>query len=147
VSRLDARTGRLQATIPVTNRYFSPTQLTLDADAVWIQDEARLWRLDPATNTIADRTGDWEIGGGLAVVDGLLWLSGRTRPGAGQIVRVDPSTSRVVDRFPTGGDGVGEQRQRPGDPDRHGHQPGREHLPDRRPSARCGGRARVGLGR
>ena len=106
VSRLDARTGRLQATIPVNDRFFSPTQLTLDADAVWIQDQARLWRLDPATNTITDRTGDWEIGGGLAVVDGLLWLSGRTRPGASQIVRVDPSTSRVVDRFPTGGDGA-----------------------------------------
>ncbi|HSO51232.1 MAG TPA: hypothetical protein VL330_00450 [Actinomycetes bacterium] len=106
VSRLDARTGRLQATIPVNNRFFSPIQLTLDADAVWIQDDARLLRLDPATNTITDRTGDWEIGGGLAVVDGLLWLSGRTRPGASQIVRVDPSTSRVVDRFPTGGDGA-----------------------------------------
>ena len=106
VSRLDARTGRLQATIPVNNQYFSPTQLTVDADAVWVQDEARLWRLDPAINTMTDRTGDWEIGGGLAVVDGLLWVSGRTRSGAGQIVRVDPSTSRVVDRFPTGGDGV-----------------------------------------
>ena len=40
------------------------------------------------------------------MVDGVLWLSGRTRTGAGQIVRVDPSTSRVVDRFPTGGDSV-----------------------------------------
>jgi YVTN family beta-propeller protein len=106
VSRLDARTGRLQATIPVPNHYFSPTQLALDADAVWVKDEARLWRLDPATNTMTDRTGDWEIGGGLAVVDGVLWLSGRTRTGAGQIVRADPSTSRVVDRFPTGGDGA-----------------------------------------
>jgi streptogramin lyase len=40
------------------------------------------------------------------VVDGHLWLSGTTRTGARQIVRVDPSTSRVVDRFPTGGDGT-----------------------------------------
>src|SRR4029453_10478186 len=106
ISRLDARTGRLQATIPVPNHYFSPTQLTLAADAVWIKDEALLWRLDPATNTMTDRSGDWEIGGGLAVVDGVLWLSGGRRTGAGQIVRADPSTSRVVDRFPTGGDGA-----------------------------------------
>jgi streptogramin lyase len=106
VSRLDVRTGRLQATISVASDFFSPTELTVDADAVWVRDDARLWRLDPATNTVTERTGDWEIGGGLAVVDGVLWLSGRTRTGAGQIVRVDPSTSRVVDRFPTGGDGV-----------------------------------------
>jgi YVTN family beta-propeller protein len=106
VSRLDVRTGRLQATISVASDFFSPTELTVDADAVWVRDDARLWRLDPATNTVTERTGDWEIGGGLTVVDGVLWLSGRTRTGAGQIVRVDPSTSRVVDRFPTGGDGV-----------------------------------------
>jgi YVTN family beta-propeller protein len=105
VSRLDARTGQLQATIPVTG-HVSPTQLTVDADAVWVKSGARLWRLDPATNTMADRTGDWEVGGGLAVVDGLLWLSGTTRAGAGQVVRVDSSTSRVIDRFPTGGDGA-----------------------------------------
>jgi DNA-binding beta-propeller fold protein YncE len=106
VSRLDARTGRLQAVIPVANPYFSPTGMTLDADAVWVQDETLLWRIDPATNTMTERTGDWEGGGGMTVVDGVLWLSGRTRTGAGQIVRVDPSTSRVVDRFPTSGDGA-----------------------------------------
>jgi YVTN family beta-propeller protein len=106
VSRLDDRTGRLQATIPVTG-HVSPTQLTVDADAVWVKSGARLWRLDPASNTMADRTGDWEVGSGeLAVVDGLLWLSGTTRTGAGQVVRVDPATSRVVDRFPTDGDGA-----------------------------------------
>jgi YVTN family beta-propeller protein len=106
VSRLDARTGQLQATIPVTS-HVSPTQLTIDTDAVWVKSGARLWRLDPATNTMTQRTGDWEVGSGeLAVVDGRLWLSGTTRTGARQIVRVDPSTSRVVDRFPTGGDGT-----------------------------------------
>jgi hypothetical protein len=79
----------------------------LDTDAVWVKSGARLWRLDPATNTMTQRTGDWEVGSGeLAVVDGHLWLSGTTRTGARQIVRVDPSTSRVVDRFPTGGDGT-----------------------------------------
>jgi YVTN family beta-propeller protein len=106
VSRLDARNGRLEATIPVTG-HVSPTQLTVDAEEVWVKAGARLWRLDPATNRLAQRTGDWEVvGGELAAVDGLLWLSGRTRAGAGQIVRVDPSTSRVIDRFPTGGDGA-----------------------------------------
>jgi virginiamycin B lyase len=106
VSRLDARTGQLQATIPVTG-HVSPTQLTVDGDVVWVKSGARLWRLDPATNTMTQRTGDWEVGSGeLAAVDGLLWLSGTTKTGAGQIVRVDPSTSRVVDRFPTGGDGT-----------------------------------------
>jgi DNA-binding beta-propeller fold protein YncE len=56
---------------------------------------------------MADRTGDWELGSGeLAVVDGLLWISGRAPTGAGQIVRVDPATSRVIDRFTTAGDGA-----------------------------------------
>jgi hypothetical protein len=53
---------------------------------------------------MADRTGDWEAGGaGIAVVDPQLWLSGTTRSGVDQIVRVDPATSRVIDRFPTPG--------------------------------------------
>ena len=107
VSRLDARTGRLQATIPVTGQgLVYSTQLTVDADAVWFRNGARLSRIDPATNAMTERTGDWEIGGGLAVVDGLVWLSGRSRAGASQIARVDPLTSRIVDRFPTRGDGT-----------------------------------------
>jgi virginiamycin B lyase len=106
VARLDARTGRLEATIPVIG-HVSPGQLAVDAEVVWVKAGARLWRLDPATNTMTDRTGDWEVvGGDLAAVDGLLWLSGRTRDRAGQIVRVDSSTSRVVDRFRTDGDGA-----------------------------------------
>ena len=143
VSRLDARTGQLQATIPVTG-HVSPTQLTVDGDVVWVKSGARLWRLDPATNTMTQRTGDWEVGSGeLAAVDGLLWLSGTTKTGAGQIVRVDPSTSRVVDRFPTGGDGtlaVGG-----GDAGWRNHYP--DHLPVRldiqataRPDPNRGGR-------
>jgi virginiamycin B lyase len=105
VSRLDVRTGSLQATIPVTG-HVSAEDLAVGAGVVWVRGGARLWRLDPATNTMADRTGDWEVGGGMAVVDDLLWLSGRTRSGVDQMVRVDPATSRVVDRFQTAGDGA-----------------------------------------
>jgi YVTN family beta-propeller protein len=106
VSRLDARTGRLQATIPVGHGEGYSTQVAVDAGTVWVRGLARLSRIDPATNTVTERTGDWEVGGGLAVVDGLVWLSGRTIAGASELVRVDPSTSQVVDRFPTGGDGA-----------------------------------------
>ena len=106
VSRLDARTGQPQATIPVTG-HSSADDLTVGEDTVWVRSGNRLLSLDPSTNTMADRTGDWEVGGGgIAVVDGLLWLSGVTRSGVGQLVRVDPATSRVVDRFPTAGDGA-----------------------------------------
>jgi YVTN family beta-propeller protein len=105
VSRIDAQTGQPQATIPVTG-HVSAEDLVVGAGAVWVRGGARLWRLDPATNTMADRTGDWEVGGGMAVVDDLLWLSGTTRSGVGQMVRVDAATSRVVDRFTTAGDGA-----------------------------------------
>jgi YVTN family beta-propeller protein len=106
VSRIDVRSGQLEATIPVTG-HVSPTELAVDTDAVWVKSGVRVWRLDPVTNTMTQRTGDWEVGSGeLAVVDGLLWISGMTRTGAGQIVLVDPSTSRVVDRFTTAGDGA-----------------------------------------
>lgn len=77
VSRIDARTGQPQATIPVTG-HVSADDLAVDAGSVWVRSGARLWRLDPATNTMADRTGDWEVRNGFAVVDDLLWLSGTT---------------------------------------------------------------------
>jgi YVTN family beta-propeller protein len=106
VSRLDARTGQPQATIPVTG-HSSADDLAVGEDTIWVRSGNRLLLLDPATNTMADRTGDWEVGGGgIAVVDDLLWLAGTTRSGVGQLVRVDPATSRVVDRFPTAGDGA-----------------------------------------
>jgi YVTN family beta-propeller protein len=106
VVRIDARTGQPQATIPVTG-HVSADDLAVGEDTVWVRSGNRLLSLDPATNTMADRTGDWEVGGaGIALIDKLLWLSGTTRSGAGQAVRVDPATSRVVDRFATRGDGA-----------------------------------------
>jgi YVTN family beta-propeller protein len=106
VSRLEARTGLLHRTIPVTGR-ISPEDLAVGVGMLWVRSGNRLLSLDPATYTMTDRTGDWEVGGGgTALVDGLLWLSGTTRTGAGQVVRVDPSTSRVIDRFTTPGDGA-----------------------------------------
>jgi YVTN family beta-propeller protein len=106
VSRLEVLTGLHHTTIPVTG-HLSPDDLAVGAGMLWVRSGNRLLSLDPATNTMTDRTGDWEVGGGgTAVVDGLLWLSGTTRSGAGQILRVDPSTSRVIDRFTTPGDGA-----------------------------------------
>jgi YVTN family beta-propeller protein len=106
VSRLDADAGQVQATIPVTG-HVSADDLAVGEGTIWVRSGSRLLSLDPATNTMADRTGDWEGGGGgIAVVDNLLWLSGTTFSGAGQMVRVDPATSRVIDRFTTAGDGA-----------------------------------------
>jgi virginiamycin B lyase len=106
VSSLAPLAGLLHRTVPVTG-HLSPDDLAVGAGMLWVRSGNRLLSLDPATNTMTDRTGDWEVGGGgTAAVDGLLWLSGTTRTGAGQIVRVDPSTSRVIDRFTTPGDGA-----------------------------------------
>ena len=61
----------------------SPDDLAVGAGMLWVRSGNRLLSLDPATNTMTDRTGDWEVGGGgTAVVDGLLWLSGTTHAGS-----------------------------------------------------------------
>jgi YVTN family beta-propeller protein len=105
VTRLAASTGRLQATIPVPS-HVSVEDLAVGAGAVWVRGGVRLWRLDPATDTMVDRTGDWEVDGGMAVADGFLWLSGTAPSAVGQLVRVDPATIRVTGRFATQGDGA-----------------------------------------
>jgi YVTN family beta-propeller protein len=104
VSRIDARTGRLTAAIAVTG--IRPSDLAVGAGAVWVTSGAgaRLMRVDPASNQqVAVPEGLDAAPNGIAVVDGLVWLSYDGPPS--HVTRVDPSTNRVVGMITTAGDG------------------------------------------
>jgi outer membrane protein assembly factor BamB len=113
VSRIDARTGQLAATIPisVTAPAVKPTQLAVGAGAVWVIASNiatnQLLRIDPATNqaTPVSTVGEF-MGSGIAVAGGLVWISGRDDSGVSQLLRVNPTTNRIADPLPTDGDGA-----------------------------------------
>jgi DNA-binding beta-propeller fold protein YncE len=102
VSRIDARTGQLAATIsiPVTAPAVKQTQLAVGAGAVWVIASNigtyQLLRIDPATNQAAalDTVGEF-MGGGMAVAGGQVWLSGRDDQLISQLLRVNPATNHA----------------------------------------------------
>lgn len=103
VSRINARTGRVTATIPVTG--IRPSDLAAGAGAVWVTSGggARLMRVDPASNQqVAVPEGLDAAPNGIAVVDGLVWLSYRQ---PSQVTRIDPSANQIADTVTTPGDG------------------------------------------
>ncbi|HEV8648022.1 MAG TPA: hypothetical protein VG276_01165 [Actinomycetes bacterium] len=104
VSRINARTGRVTATIPVTG--IRPSDLAAGAGAVWVTSGAgaRLMRVDPASNQqVAVPEGLDAAPNGIAVVDGLVWLSYSGQPS--HVTRIDPSTNQIADTVTTPGDG------------------------------------------
>jgi hypothetical protein len=113
VTRIDAQTGQVEATIPisVTAPAVKPTQLAVGADAVWViasnTSANQLLRIDPTTNqaTPVSTVGEF-MGSGIAVTDGLVWLSGRDDQLVAQLLRVNPTTNQVADPLPSDGDGA-----------------------------------------
>ena len=113
VTRIDARTGQVEATIPitVTAPAVKPTQLTVGAGAVWViasnTTANQLLRIDPTTNqaTPISTVGEF-MGSGIAVADGRVSLSGRDDQLVAQLVRVNTTTNRIADPLPTNGDGA-----------------------------------------
>jgi YVTN family beta-propeller protein len=104
VSRIDARTGVVTATIPVTG--LRPSDLAVGAGAVWTTSGAgaRLMRIDPASDRqVAVPEGLEAVPNGIAVVDGLVWLSYSWQPS--HVARLDPSTNQIADTVTTAGDG------------------------------------------
>jgi streptogramin lyase len=112
VSRIDAQTGQVEATIPisVTAPAVKPTQLAVGAGAVWViasnTTANQLLRIDPATNQATPVSTVGAMGSGIAVAGGLVWLSGRDDSGVSQLLRVNPTTNQIADPLPTDGDGA-----------------------------------------
>ena len=111
VTRIDAQTGQLEATIPisVTAPAVKATQLAVGADAVWViasnTSANQLLRIDPATNQAAPVSAVGEfMGSGIAVAGGQVWLSGRDDQLVAQLLRVNPTTNQIADPIPSDGD-------------------------------------------
>ena len=113
VSRIDPQTGQVTATIPipVTAPAVKPTQLAVGADSVWViasnTTANQLLRIDPTTNQAAavDQV-DEQMGSGITVAGGLVWISGRNDSGVSQLLRVNPATNRIAGPVPAAGDGA-----------------------------------------
>jgi YVTN family beta-propeller protein len=96
--RIDPKTARIQATIPLP---FAPGGVATGFGGVWVtaQLDDRIIRLDPKTNrvvrTIAVGRAPW----GVAVGAGAVWVANTIDE---TVSRIDPSTNRVVSTIRVG---------------------------------------------
>ena len=109
VIRIDTTTNKVVATIslgdPSVTPYGSPKAIAVDGPVVWVTDVLRhaVARIDPATNTIAerillDKVGSPAVSGpiepfGLALDGAVLWVSDFDQ---GVVLRVDTTTKTVT---------------------------------------------------
>lgn len=108
VLRVEPRTGRAQASIPLRGCGEGACDqgqaaVFAVADAMWtIQSTSELARIDPRTNRVTARIRvPFNAGGGFPVpVGGGFWIVGFNG-----IARVDPRSNRVVRSLPLGSDG------------------------------------------
>jgi YVTN family beta-propeller protein len=112
VTRIDPRSRRVVATIPVGGRNLG--RMIVTHGMVWVlrddYDKARGWeliRIDPATNKVVGRTplGKNMCGGfGIAAAKDALWISADAQ---GSVIRIDPVTGRLVTRIKIKGAPIG----------------------------------------
>jgi streptogramin lyase len=99
LSRVDPETNRVVAQIPIRadSPYGGASSVAVGEGAVWVQsDDGRLLEVDPAANeVVAEITiGQWSSH--LAVSGGAVWATVQGGSSGERLVRVDPSTERVV---------------------------------------------------
>lgn len=76
VSRVDPLTNRVTATITVSSRGITGGDIAAGADAVWVRvSDALAVRIDPKTNTVADRLGPSAGSGGVAIATTSVWFT------------------------------------------------------------------------
>jgi len=97
--RIDPRTGRILATVPlgVEAWYIYPTDL-----GIWVSDwrTDTVVRVDPATDRVVATIPDLPYGPtGMALAPGGLWVADSR---ASVVTRIDPATGRVVATVPVG---------------------------------------------
>jgi streptogramin lyase len=96
VVRINAYTNLIEKTVTAGQ---SPRAIAVGDGAIWVLSEGdgTVVRLDPATNRTAATidVGRASAGGWIAVGEGSVWVSARGAP----LVRIDPRTNRVAQRF------------------------------------------------
>lgn len=97
--RLDARTGRIEATIPLG---FPPTSVTVLDDKAWISDglNDRVVPIDAANDRLLAPVPVGHGASGVATGAGSIWV---TNTVDGTLSRIDPRTRRVVATVDVGG--------------------------------------------
>ena len=103
VTRVDPHTNLIVATINVGPR---PGRVVAGEGAVWTlnRGDGSVSRIDPKSNKVVATiaVGDAIVGGDMAVGEGSVWLSARGTP----IIRIDPASNRVAQRFTGPGGGA-----------------------------------------
>jgi DNA-binding beta-propeller fold protein YncE len=94
VSRIDEKTNRVSATIPV-GPAASEGGIAASPEAIWLVTNPKgvLSRIDPATNTVTAEIPVPANSAGCAYGEGSVWV---TTPETGQLTQVDPRGNRVV---------------------------------------------------
>ncbi len=109
VTRIDPRTGRVVARIPVGR---GPSAITVGAGSVWVANSRGLRpslsvsRIDTRSNRVTATFELHRLLAGITVADGYVWVvnPGRILPGGGldmsggTLIRIDPRNERVIVR-------------------------------------------------
>lgn len=105
VSRIDPSTGAVVA--KMTNPGVDACgQMAADATSVWLTQSCNgtgLWRIDPATNTVAATVALDGVGNDVRIGSGSVWVStspSGTGQGESTLTRIDPATNAVVGESP-----------------------------------------------
>jgi len=91
--RIDPRTDRVQATIPLGSR---PFDVAAGAGMVWVSDffDDGLWRVDPTTNRVTAHLAGLAHGPStIRVSPDAVWVANSRDS---QLTRIDPATNRAV---------------------------------------------------
>jgi hypothetical protein len=99
VARLDPRTGQVQGRIAVSGKVIGTAQMAAGADSVWVSytGSSRLLRIDAATNKLVAQIHlrGRPAGGGVAFIDGRVWVSQDAQGPRGDVVAINPHTDRI----------------------------------------------------
>jgi YVTN family beta-propeller protein len=98
VVRIDVKTGRRIATIPVGIRIFNIAATSSAVWAVSFEDNA-IVRIDPRTNGVTVRQEMPHAPSGVVIANGSVWIS---TAGNGMVVRLDTNTGAVQAEIPVG---------------------------------------------
>jgi YVTN family beta-propeller protein len=98
VSRISARTGRIEASIAVGN---DPSAIAVGAGGVWVADDHdnTVTRIDPATNAVVATIPVGPGPRGIAAGAGGVWVA---EPYGDAVARIDPKTNSVTDTIQVG---------------------------------------------